>query len=96
MKVYILVNTIKVKENKSNIINNSYIIENMKSSKVNLQGLLDVQATFIKSKSEIMVYPGGQPIGVKLNTKGVLVVALSDIEGRMVKHQVLQQMQEYK
>ena len=28
-----------------------------------------------------MVYPGGQPIGVKLNIKGVLVVALSDIDG---------------
>ena len=27
-----------------------------------------------------MVYPGGQPIGVKLNIKGVLVVALSDID----------------
>ena len=71
----------RAKENKSNSINKSFIVENMKGSKVNLQGLLDVQATFIKSKSNIMVYPGGQPIGVKLNTKGVLVVALSDIEG---------------
>jgi len=30
--------------------------------------------------TEILVYPGGQPIGVKLNIKGVLVVALSDID----------------
>lgn len=29
---------------------------------------------------EIEIFPGGQPIGVKLNTKGVLVVALSDLE----------------
>ncbi|MHC6179459.1 SpoIVB peptidase [Clostridium sp. JNZ X4-2] len=28
----------------------------------------------------IRVYPGGQPIGIRLNTKGVLVVALSDIQ----------------
>lgn len=32
-------------------------------------------------QSPIEVVPGGQPIGVKLNTKGVLVVALSDIDG---------------
>ena len=74
-------NITQAKENKSNSINKSFIIENMKGSKVNLQGLLEVQAAFIKSKSDVMVYPGGQPIGVKLNTKGVLVVALSDIEG---------------
>lgn len=30
--------------------------------------------------SDIMVYPGGQPVGIKLNTKGALVIALSDIE----------------
>jgi len=74
-------NSTKLNKNKSNSINKSFIIENMKGSKINLQGLLQVQETFIKSKSDIMVYPGGQPIGVKLNTKGVLVVALSDIEG---------------
>lgn len=28
----------------------------------------------------IKLYPGGQPIGVELNTKGVLVIGLSDIE----------------
>ncbi len=30
--------------------------------------------------SDIMVYPGGQPVGIKLSTKGALVIALSDIE----------------
>ena len=30
--------------------------------------------------SRIMVCPGGQPVGIKLNTDGVLVVGLSDIE----------------
>ncbi|MGH4050467.1 MAG: SpoIVB peptidase [Clostridium sp.] len=74
-----------VNENKTNSINKSFIIENIKGFKINLQGLLNVQETFIKNKSEIMVYPGGQPIGVKLTTKGVLVVALSDIESESGK-----------
>lgn len=30
--------------------------------------------------SDIMVYPGGKPLGIKINTKGALVIALSDIE----------------
>ncbi|MGG7164029.1 SpoIVB peptidase [Clostridium ihumii] len=30
--------------------------------------------------SEIKLYPGGQPLGIKLNTKGALVIAISDIE----------------
>lgn len=32
--------------------------------------------------SRLKVIPGGQPIGIKLNTNGVLVVGLSDIEGK--------------
>ncbi|MEY8762271.1 MULTISPECIES: SpoIVB peptidase [Clostridium] len=39
------------------------------------------KTTFKSAKAnDITVYPGGQPIGIKLNTKGVLVVALSDIQ----------------
>lgn len=30
--------------------------------------------------SNIMVYPGGKPLGIKINTDGALVIALSDIE----------------
>lgn len=30
--------------------------------------------------SDIMVYPGGKPLGIKINTKGALVIALSDLE----------------
>ena len=69
------------KEDKANILNKSYLIEKNKNVKVNLKGILEVQPTLAKNNANIMVYPGGQPIGVKLNTKGVLVVALSDIEG---------------
>jgi len=71
---------IKIKEGKDNILTNSYIIEKNKGKNVNLQEFSQFQSTFVKGNPEIMVYPGGQPIGVKLNTKGVLVVALSDIE----------------
>nr|DAD54371.1 TPA_exp: hypothetical protein CAETHG_RS15765_1 [Clostridium autoethanogenum DSM 10061] len=46
--------------------------------------------------SNVNVYLGGEPIGVKLNTKGVLVVALSDIETSREKLQVLLHWQEYK
>lgn len=41
--------------------------------------MLLAKSTYAKS-SDIKVYPGGQPIGIKLNTKGALVIALSDIE----------------
>ena len=48
---------------------------------VSILGLVPIKSVSIKTvSSQIMVYPGGQPIGVKLNTKGVLVVALSDVE----------------
>ncbi len=52
-----------------------------KKVSVNLLGILPVKLVSLKSVSNsIVLYPGGQPIGVKLNTKGVLVVALSDIK----------------
>lgn len=41
----------------------------------------------VNSTKDIYVYPGGIPIGIKLNTKGVLVVALCEVEttdGRVV------------
>ncbi|WP_291632962.1 SpoIVB peptidase [Clostridium sp.] len=71
----------KVNAEKDNISTSSFVIE--KDNNVNERSVdnLKSQFTFIKNNSEIMVYPGGQPIGVKLNTKGVLVVALSDING---------------
>ncbi|MBP2031486.1 stage IV sporulation protein B [Clostridium algifaecis] len=51
-----------------------------KNASINLLGIVPVGSVSIKPvKSDILLYPGGQPVGVKLNTKGVLVVALSDI-----------------
>jgi stage IV sporulation protein B len=55
--------------------------ETEKKAKVKLLGFLPVKSVSVRSiPSEIMLYPGGQPVGVKISTKGVLVVALSDIE----------------
>ena len=68
-------------EMKVNIFSSSYESGKSNNSKLNYSKPLEVQETFVRDNSEITVYPGGQPIGVKLNTKGVLVVALSDIEG---------------
>ena len=72
---------IKIKESDDNFLTSSYIAPKAKGINENLEEFLAVQSTFAKDNSQIMIYPGGQPIGVKLNTKGVLVVALSDIEG---------------
>ncbi|WP_373898387.1 SpoIVB peptidase [Haloimpatiens sp. FM7315] len=36
----------------------------------------------VQAKPNIQVYPGGQPIGVKLNTKGVLIIGLSSVEDK--------------
>ncbi len=48
---------------------------------VNFLGVIPVKSVSLKSVSNsVVLYPGGQPIGVKINTKGVLVVALSDIK----------------
>jgi stage IV sporulation protein B len=47
---------------------------------INLLGVLPVKSVSVQAVPDIKLYPGGQPIGVKINTKGVLVVALSDIQ----------------
>ncbi|MDP4087742.1 MAG: SpoIVB peptidase [Bacillota bacterium] len=52
---------------------------------VKLLGLIRVKSINVKQVPEMSLYPGGTSIGVKLNTKGVLVVALSDVEAGMGK-----------
>lgn len=52
-----------------------------KNVDISLLGLLKIKSVGVTAISnDLSVYPGGQPVGVKLNTKGVLVVGLSDIE----------------
>lgn len=50
-----------------------------RNEEINFLGLIAVKSVQIKKVPDIMLYPGGQPLGIKLNTKGVLVVALSDV-----------------
>jgi stage IV sporulation protein B len=54
--------------------------ENSKNVDVKFMGIFPVKSVNLKPVPEISVYPGGMCVGVKLNTKGVLIVALSDIE----------------
>ncbi|NEZ46294.1 SpoIVB peptidase [Clostridium niameyense] len=81
-------NFIKLTEecNSKNV--NSDIKSYNKKLDVKILGVLPVKSVDLKSVSKnITVYPGGRPIGVKLNTKGALVIALSDIEGKDGKTQ---------
>ena len=77
--------TIFVREGESIKINRLMEIEDKgifgdKNVSVSLLGMLPVKSVSVRTVPEIMVYPGGQPVGVKLNTKGTLVVGLCDIE----------------
>ncbi|MDF2503338.1 SpoIVB peptidase [Clostridium sp.] len=49
---------------------------------VNLLGILPIKTVNLEIVPKVMVYPGGQPVGIKLNTEGVLVVGLSDIDSQ--------------
>ncbi|PJI09948.1 MULTISPECIES: SpoIVB peptidase [Clostridium] len=50
-------------------------------------GVFSSKSSSVKNQNKIQVYPGGQPIGVKLHTKGVLIVGFSDITGSSGKVQ---------
>lgn len=52
----------------------------MLGSKTDVLEVGNVAKTNYTKPSDIMVYPGGKPLGIKINTKGALVIALSDIE----------------
>lgn len=48
--------------------------------KLNFSEATSLEKVNYAKTSDIMVYPGGKPLGIKINTKGALVIALSDIE----------------
>jgi stage IV sporulation protein B len=77
-----------------NILNNSRLklnlsspfnIETRKNGKVDLDikllGFIPMKHVTINVLPQIKVIPGGQPIGVKLTTKGVMVVGVSQVVG---------------
>lgn len=76
---------VKMNEDKVHIFTSSNINDKNKDLNVKSSELIKMKTTFARNNAEIMVYPGGQPIGVKLNIKGVLVVALSDIDSNKGK-----------
>lgn len=72
---------LEFKEDNNIKVNNLFDKNDIKKAKVSLLGIVPLKSISVKSiPTEISLYPGGQPVGVRLNTKGVLVVALSDIE----------------
>jgi stage IV sporulation protein B len=48
--------------------------------KLNFSETISLEKINYAKTSDVMVYPGGKPLGIKINTKGALVIALSDIE----------------
>lgn len=74
-------------ENELNLMTrNSYKLNSEKEGKANINikflGLLPVKTMEVNIVNRIKLYPGGHSIGVKLNTNGVLIVAISDIEAK--------------
>lgn len=74
---------------KSNFLYKFNINEDIKSSQnsrskmdisIKLFGVIPVKKVTLSFMPEIKIIPGGQPIGVKLYTDGVLVVGYSDVE----------------
>ncbi|MBF8982674.1 SpoIVB peptidase [Lutibacter sp. B2] len=65
--------------------NNAVCINPLKLGKTNINfkllGLLPIRSIKVDVIPKIKVIPGGQSVGVKLNTKGVLVVGLEEIKG---------------
>ncbi|VYU62174.1 SpoIVB peptidase [Clostridium tertium] len=70
--------------NSSIKVSNSFFIKDSSSNKDKLElrllGLIPIKSIPVSKVKDLEVYPGGVNIGIKINTKGVLVVGHSDIE----------------
>lgn len=67
--------------NFSKAVNSSNEQNNKNKVEVSIFGIVPYKDVSVNAvPKNIKLYPGGQPIGVKLNTKGVLVIALCDID----------------
>lgn len=47
---------------------------------VKLLGLINVKSAAVQNVSDMKLYPGGTPVGIKISTKGLMVVGYSEIE----------------
>lgn len=50
-------------------------------TQVKLLGMVPIKNVNVSKIPDLELYPGGTPIGIKMNTKGLLVVAFSDVRG---------------
>ncbi|EOR20386.1 MULTISPECIES: SpoIVB peptidase [Clostridium] len=66
------------------IVSNNIFMKNTKINKDKLQikllGLIPVKSVSVSKINDLEVYPGGINVGIKLSTKGVLVVGHSEIQ----------------
>ena len=91
VEVKAIPNTIYVRDFENAKISNIFTLEkstpvnNFKSfegkTQVKLLGMVPVKNVNINEIPDLELYPGGTPIGIKMNTKGLLVVAFSDVRG---------------
>lgn len=60
-------------------------VESNKTGEIDISlkifGVIPVNSIKVKVLPNVEIYPGGQLIGVKLNTKGVIVVGIEELEG---------------
>ncbi len=82
-------NILSIDENVSKLglsLINSYnfqcLTEGIAKVEYKLFGLIPIKDIKVNVKDRLYVIPGGHSIGVKVNTQGVLVVALSDVMGQ--------------
>jgi len=68
-----------------NIYNNIFIKKNHEDNNIKLKlfGILPIKTVKVSKINDIKLYPGGNAIGIKLSTEGVLVVGYSDINNSM-------------
>ncbi|MDF2546454.1 MAG: spoIVB [Anaerosolibacter sp.] len=78
-------NSIRLINHEKNKDNQSISLNPVKLGKTDIQlkllGVLPIKTLSVEVIPKVKVIPGGQSIGVKLNTKGVLIVGLEEIEG---------------
>jgi stage IV sporulation protein B len=76
-KIYINEDTNSVKVSNNIFIKNSKIIKD--KLEVKFLGLIPIKSVSVSKVKDLEVYPGGINVGIKISTKGVLVVGHSDI-----------------
>ena len=76
-KIYINEDTNNIKVSNNIFIKDSKIIKD--KLEVKLLGLIPIKSVSVSKVKDLEVYPGGVNVGIKISTKGVLVVGHSDI-----------------